>query len=318
MLCQSALPANPSPTQQQVDVPVVLLVDDVPGNLDVLVEQLSQENIDIRIALSGIEGLYLARKLRPDLILLDVMMPDLNGYDVCEILKQEPGLTDIPVIFLTARDSEIEVERGFALGAVDYIHKPFSLPILKARVRNHLALKRKNDLLEALACTDGLTQIANRRHFDVTLHREWERAQRNHQCMSVIMIDVDNFKHYNDHFGHSAGDQCLKIVAQALENTLQRAGDIVARYGGEEFVVLLPSTELDGAVVFAEKLRLSVMALALPATSPVAKCVTISLGVACSSPEDLRPEQLIESADACLYRAKESGRNQVCGTVVVA
>lgn len=309
------LEARPSPTSMsaQSKKPLVLLVDDVATNLDVLLEQLSQENIDIRIALSGEEGLHLARSLKPDLILLDVMMPGMDGYEVCRLLKQDSTLTNIPVVFLTAHDEEIEVERGFALGAVDYIHKPFSLPILKARVRSHLALKLKSDLLEELASTDGLTQVANRRRFDETLAYEWERAQRGHHPLSLIMVDVDHFKHYNDHFGHSAGDQCLQSVAKALSNALHRPGDLLARFGGEEFAVLLPDTELNGAIQFAEKLRRSVSELNLQAPPRGADRVSISLGVACILPEHLNAAQLLAAADAQLYQAKREGRNRVAG-----
>lgn len=292
--------------------PMVLLIDDVPTNLDILVAQLGQEHIDIRIALSGEEGLYLARTLHPDLILLDVMMPGLNGYEVCKILKLEPELAEIPVVFLTARDEETDVERGFSLGAVDYIQKPFSLPILKARVRSHLALKRKADLLSQLACTDALTGIANRRQFDQYLARECGRAQRSQIPLSLVMIDLDYFKHYNDHYGHAAGDQCLKQVAQALGQELCRPGDLVARYGGEEFVALLPSTDPDSARLMAERLRQAVARLALPhARSQAGEHVSICLGVACSQPRNLNASELLAEADANLYLAKQLGRNQV-------
>lgn len=292
--------------------PLVLLVDDTPTNLDILVDQLTQEDIDVRVALSGEEGVHLARQLRPDLILLDVMMPGLDGYQVCSLLKQDPELLDIPVVFLTAKDGETEVEQGFNLGGVDYIHKPFSLPILKARVRSHLALKRKADLLEALACTDGLTQIANRRQFDLCLQQEWDRSERNQQTLSAILLDVDFFKQYNDHNGHGAGDQCLQAIALALSAQLQRAGDLVARYGGEEFVVLLPDTNFEGALKVAEKLRIAVENLAIP-TQPQAKDrVTMSLGVATTSGAQ-SPSELLSEADRQLYIAKQQGRNRVAG-----
>lgn len=292
------------------DTPLILLVDDVPANLDVLVDQLAQENIDIRVALSGEEGLQLANILRPDLILLDIMMPGIDGYEVCKRLKLDPELADIPVVFLTAKDEEIEVERGFSLGAVDYIHKPFSMPILKARVRSHLALKRKNDMLEQLACTDALTQIANRRHFDLSLKREVQRAQRYKQPLSLILLDVDFFKRYNDQFGHCAGDNCLQIIATVLKAHLRRPSDMVARYGGEEFVVLLPDTKLEGALKYAEKLRQSVVELAIPSASTNNEVVTISLGVATAN-ATMDATTLLQAADTQLYRAKHAGRNQV-------
>jgi len=291
--------------------PLVLLVDDVPTNLDVLIDQLSNENIDIRVALSGEEGKQLAHELQPDLILLDVMMPGLDGFSVCAQLKQDPKLTDIPVIFLTAKGDEEEVERGFALGGVDFINKPFSLPILKARVRCHLALKRKSDLLEQMACTDGLTQIPNRRHFDTALNYEWGRSLRYQRPLSMLIVDVDHFKNYNDHYGHMAGDDCLRAVAQALKGALSRRGDLVARYGGEEFVVLLPETNAQGARQVAERLRMCITELGLAA--PTGGVVSVSIGVACAQAKKGSAEHLLKAADEQLYEAKASGRNQVCG-----
>jgi diguanylate cyclase (GGDEF)-like protein len=304
-----------SPTRLPTDHrPTVLVVDDVPSNLDVLVDHLHLENIELMVALSGEEGLNLARSERPDLILLDVMMPGMDGYEVCRRLKQDPQLSDIPVLFLTALGEEVDAERGFALGALDYIHKPFSLPLLKARMRNHLALKRKTDQLAELACTDGLTGIANRRHFDETCAIEWMRAQRNQLALAVIAIDVDHFKAYNDCYGHGEGDICLKRVAQALRTTIKRPGDLLARYGGEEFIALLPETCVPNALILAERLRLAVADLAIPhARSPVGAVVSISLGVASAIPERSgHVEALLRAADEQLYRAKHGGRNRVC------
>lgn len=293
--------------------PKVLVVDDVPSNLDILVEQLNDDTLELVVALSGEEGLYLARSAPPDLILLDVMMPGMDGYSLCRILKQDPLLKDIPVVFLTARDEPTDVEFGFALGAVDYIHKPFSMPILKARVRSHLALKRKNDQLAKLACTDPLTGIANRRQFDSVLEREWLRAQRDNTPLSVIMIDVDFFKRYNDHYGHIAGDHCLRQVALALEGALNRPGDLLARYGGEEFVALLPETDMIKAITVAERMRAAVNLLALEhADSSASDCVSVSLGGATALPgQQLKVEELLPRADEQLYLAKQAGRNCV-------
>ncbi|UTF61770.1 diguanylate cyclase domain-containing protein [Gilvimarinus sp. DA14] len=293
--------------------PLVLLVDDTPANLDVLVEHLSKENIDLMVATSGQEGLELAHQHLPDLILLDVMMPGMDGYTMCEKLMAEPDLADIPVVFLTSRDNELDVEHGLSLGAVDYIVKPFSLPILKARVRNHLALKRRGDLLTQLACTDGLTRVANRRHFDQTLTQEWARAQRSNSELALVMIDIDEFKPYNDRLGHTAGDACLRQIAQALKAALHRPGDLLARYGGEEFVALLPDTDLPSAALIAEQMRLAVQQLQLPHPTALAPAqVSVSMGVASTYPCDLQQAQdLLELADEHLYQAKRMGRNRV-------
>ncbi|WP_323813526.1 diguanylate cyclase [Cellvibrio sp. NN19] len=293
--------------------PKVLVVDDVPTNLDILIEHLHDESLELVVALSGEEGLKLAKDVLPDLILLDVMMPGMDGYSMCRLLKQDPQLKEIPVVFLTARDDPTDVEFGFALGAVDYIHKPFNVSILKARVRSHLALKRKSDQLVKLAGTDPLTGIANRRQFDATLEREWMRAQRNNTALSVIMMDVDFFKRYNDHYGHVAGDNCLKRVTLALQAALNRPGDLLARYGGEEFVTLLPETDMIEVITVAERLRKAVYQLALEhGASPASGFVTISLGGATALPANQQSkEALIAQADEQLYLAKHAGRNCV-------
>ncbi|MCB1954426.1 MAG: diguanylate cyclase [Rhodocyclaceae bacterium] len=293
--------------------PIVLAIDDVPANLDVLVEHLHREAIELTVALSGEEGLELADALRPDLILLDVMMPGMDGFEVCRRLKANPELADIPVLFLTAVNEEIEIERGFALGAVDFVHKPFSIPILKARMNNHLALKRKSDQLARLARTDGLTGVANRRHFDEALDSEWLRARRHARPLSLILVDVDHFKRYNDHYGHAEGDVCLKRVAGALDTCIRRPGDVLARFGGEEFVALLPDTPEEAAVAIAEHMRDAVCQLQIDhADSSACRHVTISIGIATHVPlTDARAIDLVAAADQCLYGAKRGGRNRV-------
>lgn len=293
--------------------PKVLVIDDVPTNLDILIEHLNDNSLELLVALSGEEGLALARATHPDLILLDVMMPGMDGYSLCRILKQDPLLKEIPVVFLTARDQPIDVEFGFALGAVDYIHKPFSMPILKARVKSHLALKRKSDQLAQLAHTDPLTGIGNRRQLDVALEREWHRALRNDSALSVVLIDVDFFKYYNDHYGHVAGDVCLKQVALVMRSVLNRPGDLLVRFGGEEFVALLPETDMRDALIVAERMREAVCELGLEhATSAAAHCVTVSLGGVTAVPANpLTPQTLLTHADDQLYLAKQSGRNCV-------
>ncbi|NVJ49395.1 MAG: diguanylate cyclase [Gammaproteobacteria bacterium] len=297
--------------------PTILVVDDVPANLDVMVAHLQQENIELMVALSGEEGLELAKAKLPDLILLDIMMPGIDGYETCRRLKSDPLTADIPVVFLSAKSDEIDVEKGLNLGAVDYINKPFSLPILRARLNNHLALKHKSDMLIQLACTDELTRIANRRHFDLIFEREWLRAQRNQTRLSLLMIDVDHFKQYNDHYGHGEGDRCLKQVARALTVELHRPADLLARYGGEEFVVLLPETDFEDAEFIANQLAAAVEKLAIAhKKSTCAPHVTISIGLASQLPgSQASRQQLLKQADRSLYKAKNSGRNQVYGTM---
>ncbi|WP_075879022.1 diguanylate cyclase domain-containing protein [Vreelandella massiliensis] len=297
--------------------PTVLIVDDQPDNIQVLAKLLKAD-CRIKVANSGAKALTLANgEMPPDLILLDVQMPDMDGYEVCQRLKENRRTHDIPVIFVTASNSVTDEEKGFLLGAVDYITKPFYPVIVRARVNTHLSLKRKTDLLEKIAMLDGLTGIPNRRYFDEQLTREFGLARRQGSPLSVILMDVDHFKQFNDHYGHGPGDECLKKVALALTLAAERPTDVIARYGGEEFVALLPGTDAAGACRVAERLREAVQALALPhAHSSAAEVVTLSLGVAVlpASTDTPRDDQacmtsLLAQADAALYAAKQAGRN---------
>jgi diguanylate cyclase (GGDEF)-like protein len=297
--------------------PLILIVDDTPINIHVLAEAL-RADYHVKIATSGPAALAIAENSdsRPDLILLDVMMPGMDGYEVCRRLKQDPQTKAIPVIFVTAKSDVVDEEHGLRLGAVDYIVKPFHQAIVKARVQNHINLKLKTDLLESLALVDGLTDIPNRRRFDEALDNEWKRGMRSNASLALIMADIDYFKNYNDHYGHSAGDKCLKMVARTLAHSLERGGDIVARYGGEEFVAVMPNTDAAGAQQLAERWCTNVAALQLAhGFSSAADHVTISAGYAALMPTtDRSPMELLELADKMLYRAKEQGRNQICGT----
>lgn len=290
----------------------ILLVDDVPANLSLL-SGILRDDYRIQLATSGIKALELVEASAPDLILLDIMMPQMDGHEVCKRLKSNPKTRDIPVLFVTAQNQVEDEELGLKLGAMDYIHKPISPPIIKARVRNHIALKLQTDALKRLSLVDGLTNVSNRRHFDETLDNEMRRVLRTQNHLSMLMIDVDYFKPYNDHYGHGQGDQCLIQIAQAMQAEINRPMDLLARYGGEEFVVLLPGTGLEGACQVAEVLRQSVSSLKIPhAASPVAQQVTISVGVASRALNDARStSEFLKQADQALYQAKQSGRNQV-------
>ena len=293
--------------------PKILVVDDIPSNVHVL-SRILKDDYDIYFATDGMKALDLVQARLPDLVLLDIMMPGMDGYEVCQRIKTDPATRDIPVIFISAK-SEVEDETyGLEVGAIDFITKPISPPIVKARVRNHLLLKRQADLLRALSFIDGLTGIANRRRFDEALLREWRRCARSHLPLSLVMLDVDHFKAYNDHYGHQAGDECLRAVAALLDEQMKRPGDLAARYGGEEFICLLPETDVDGATRVAERLRQAVAGHRLPhALSPVGGHVTISLGVSSAMPlGEAPPDGLTQLADRLLYEAKRSGRNRVC------
>jgi diguanylate cyclase (GGDEF)-like protein len=286
----------------------------MPTNVKILGEAL-RPSYDIVVATNGRKALEIAQTQRPDLILLDIMMPELDGYAVCRLLKEDDRTKNIPVIFITAKDQTDDELRGLEMGAVDYITKPFQVTIVKARVRTQLDLKRKYDLLESMVSLDGLTEIPNRRRFDEVLEQEWRRMQRAGQSLAALMIDIDYFKNYNDAYGHAAGDACLKAVARALSQSLHRPADLMARYGGEEFAAILPETNAAGALALGEKLRLNVENLRIPHEhSSAAAYVTISVGSASALPAGGGPASaLVEAADAMLYKAKQAGRNQVAG-----
>ena len=293
----------------------ILIVDDMPTNIRILGEALRKDHA-VSIATSGEQALAAALGGDPpDLVLLDIMMPGMDGFEVCRRLKGDPATKSIPVIFVTALNEDLDEERGLSLGAVDYITKPFSLPVVLARVRNHLELARKTRMLERLALVDGLTEVANRRSLDEALEREWRRARRSGTGLAAVVCDIDHFKAYNDNYGHGAGDICLRQVAQALARAVSRPGDVLGRYGGEEFLALLPETGLEAARDVAERMRLAVYDRALPhAHSSAADRVTLSLGAAAMTPDgEHEPADLLKAADQALYRAKKAGRNRVDG-----
>ncbi len=291
----------------------ILLVDDEPINLKLLDAMLHDE-YEISVALNGQQALKRAVDLRPDLILLDVQMVGMNGYEVCRCLKLNDTTTNIPVIFVTSKADEEDEVKGLELGAVDYIAKPFRMAIIKARLHNHLELKRQRDQLSQLSSLDGLTGIANRRAFESALEREWRLAVRQGTELSLIFTDIDHFKAYNDNYGHMQGDSCLREIAQTLANVPQRNEDLVARFGGEEFVCLLPSCSINDATRIAESMRTAVLEKAIPhAFSPTHRCVSLSFGIACLMPDSTNclPSDLVIAADQMLYQAKAQGRNGV-------
>ena len=305
---------NPTRTRPMLGRPRVLIIDDVPNNIEVLGEALSQD-YDVRFACSGQEGLTIAVADPPDVILLDVVMPEMDGFEVCRRLKDLDDLQNIPVIFVTARDAEEDQGIGLSLGAVDYITKPFNPALVRMRVRNHAESKRRADLLASLAMIDGLTHLPNRRRFDEQLELEWKRCQRDSLPLSLLLMDIDDFKGFNDRFGHGEGDTCLQRVADALAKATHRPTDLLARYGGEEFVALLPDTDALGAWQVGERLRVAVEALGIPhAPALTGRVVTLSVGYATRVPDSeaaMTPEALLKAADEQLYVAKRDGRNRV-------
>ncbi|HCY86385.1 MAG TPA: diguanylate cyclase response regulator [Desulfobacteraceae bacterium] len=291
----------------------ILIVDDATENIDILYSLLKTD-YRVSAAKSGVAGLKMAIQHQPDVILLDIMMPEMDGYEVCRIIKETEETKNIPVIFVTAKTQAMDEARAFSLGAVDYITKPFVPIVVKARVKTHIALKRKNDMLEELVSLDGLTNIFNRRKFDGQLVREWRKAQRQTESLSVIFIDIDHFKHFNDTYGHACGDECLQQVAAGLATRLKRPEDFIARYGGEEFVIILPRTDLEGVTHIGESLIETVWALGVPhETSETADVVTISAGAATTvpTPSTGSPIELVKYADKMLYESKKNGRNRL-------
>ncbi len=293
--------------------PRVLIVDDTPDNIRVLGTILRQQDYQINVAQNGLQALNLTSKIMPDLILLDIMMPELDGLETCRRLKADPITRDIPVIFLSAKAEDEDVLQGFELGAADYVTKPFNPKILLARVKTHLFLRQQTKQLQAFADRDGLTLLANRRRFDEFLLSEWRRCHRAQTPLSLLMIDIDYFKLYNDAYGHLKGDDTLKQVAQIIAAVGSRPTDLAARFGGEEFSVLYGNTDHETAIHFAQDIRQQIEGLSIPhSDSKVSDVVTASLGVATKIPdEELSALNLIEAADARLYAAKEAGRNQV-------
>ena len=306
-----SLPALATTTGRR---PRLLVVDDQPVNIQTLYQAFADDH-QVLMATSGEQALALCASQHPDLVLLDVVMPGLDGHEVCRRLQADAATRDIPVIFVTAHNDEAAETLGLELGAVDFISKPINPKIVRARVRTHLTLKAQSDLLRQWVYIDGLTGVYNRRHFDERLAAEWGRAARSGSALSVVLLDVDLFKRFNDRHGHQAGDDCLRRVAAALLAGLRRPGDLIARYGGEEFVCLLPDTAPAGAVMLAEHLGAAVQALHIEhGDSTVAPVVTVSLGV-CTQTGNLQGcvADLLRAADAQLYRAKSEGRNRTCG-----
>jgi len=292
--------------------PKILLVDDQRVNILVL-HELFRDECEIFMAANGEQALTSCRTVLPDLVLLDVHMEGLDGYEVCRRLKEDSETCNIPIIFVTAQGAEQDEVRGFELGAVDFIVKPINPVIVKARVKTHLTLKQQSDILRSFALLDGLTGVANRRKFDEELELNWRRSLREKSALSVIIIDVDHFKRFNDRYGHQRGDACLQVVATALNGVIRRPYDLLARYGGEEFACVLPNTALLEAVQIAERMQAAVRALKLEhMDSEVEQVVTVSLGVATVVPTvGGTSEAVVAEADRQLYQAKQAGRARV-------
>ncbi|MCX7711392.1 MAG: diguanylate cyclase [Clostridia bacterium] len=293
----------------------ILIVDDEKINVQVLTNQLTIQHYRTETASNGIEALEKIRENDYDLVLLDIMMPKMSGYEVCKILREKYSAFDLPVLLLTAKNQPQDIVVGFDVGANDYIVKPFEKYELLARVKTLLSLKKsvKEAIDNArLANIDGLTGLNNRRNLFNLAAREFSAAKRYKRNLSVLMLDIDHFKQFNDTYGHDTGDEILKLVASTIQASA-RGSDIVGRYGGEEFSVVLPETDLEGARIVAERIRFAVEALRMKNDTFGELQCTLSIGVACCQDEAASLEDLFKIADHMLYKAKESGRNRVEG-----
>ena len=291
----------------------ILVVDDTPANLKLINSLLKDSAYNIRPVPNGRLALSGAKAIPPDLILLDVAMPGMDGYEVCKKLKESTETKDIPVIFLTAKTAEEEIIKGFELGAADYVTKPFNQAILLARIKTHLDLRQNTRQLKELSMKDGLTQIANRRYFDDFLELELRRCLRDQKPISLILMDIDHFKLFNDNYGHQKGDDVLKKVGKVGQSFAHRPGDLMARYGGEEFVMVLGNTDSEDARKVAANICSAVEQLNIPHEfSETSNVVTLSLGVGTLLPTmETKPSDLIKLSDDLLYEAKNNGRNRV-------
>ncbi|WP_228286258.1 diguanylate cyclase domain-containing protein [Arcobacter vandammei] len=291
--------------------PTILIVDDMTTNL-IILSDILKDDYNIKIAKSGLKALEILNSQdNIDLILLDIEMPDINGYEVLRKLKNSDKTKNIPIIFVTAKSSEEDEEYGLNLGAIDYITKPYSKSIVKIRIKNQINLKLKTDLLEQLSMYDGLTNIKNRRFFDESFERVYNKAKRDKSNFALIMIDIDYFKPYNDNYGHGQGDIALKKVASSLQSTLNRANDLVARYGGEEFVVLIQDIDEQGLEKISNNILESIKELKIKHEySLISSQLTISMGIAYYLSNNEIPKiKILMEADETLYKVKNSGKN---------
>jgi len=289
----------------------ILIVGDDSYNL-MLLSNLLKSEYEVRTALSGAAGLEAAEKFLPDLILLDILIKESDGFQVFQALKDSNLTAHIPIVLLTGLDNRNDEIKGLELGAVDYINKPFDDIIVKLRVHQQIRNINQIRTIAHLSMYDQLTEIPNRRNFDDRMNAEWGRAIRENLSIGLLIVDIDHFKLYNDKYGHQQGDKTLKAVAQGINNALTRSSDFSARWGGEEFTVLLPNTDAAGGVMVAERIREAVAALEIPCANGDISRVTVSIGVTIHTPtRDCSIDEFISDADKALYQSKSSGRNKV-------
>ena len=290
--------------------PRVLIVDDSPLIRRVLRDALETEAYALMEAEDGEAALEIFQTEKPDIVLLDITMPKVDGIDACRQMKQLGGEYQVPVLMITGRDDEASIEKAFDVGADEYVTKPIHPVVLRHRVRRLLETEKRRRLLETAAMTDYLTGVLNRRAFTERLRAEIRRAQRTQSNLSLVLTDIDFFKKVNDNYGHLSGDEVIKAFARCLMVSV-RAYDFVGRFGGEEFVVCLPDASADQAMVVSERLRLAVENCTIPVAGNQILSITASFGVTILQQEADNAEFMLERADAAMYRAKQAGRNRV-------
>ncbi len=305
---------SPSPLQ-------ILLVEDSPTLRHAMCGFIRSAGHQPLVAHSGEEALQVIEHTKVDMVIMDVEMPGLNGFETTRLMREWLQDHWIPIIFVTSKTEDSSVEEAIEAGGDDYLLKPVSAIVLRAKIRamERIAsmrnqLRQANAKLQRLSQRDSLTGLYNRRTFNELASNQWALSQRQRSSLSLIMLDIDHFKQYNDHYGHPRGDACLQQVAEAMQGVLQRPTDLLARYGGEEFIALLPDTDISGARKVGENLRNAINSLNLPhALSPTASHLTVSMGIACGDyAANISLESLISLADQLLYHAKSSGRNRIC------
>jgi diguanylate cyclase (GGDEF)-like protein len=289
------------------DVTILVVDDEMP--IRHLMSLLLKGFGTIEMAGSGKEALEKVNTLNPDLIILDVQMPEMNGYEVCQTIKGNDKTSSIPIVFLTANSSNEDEEYGLEIGATDFIRKPISPRIVSARVSNILNLQQATRKLELVASTDPLTGAFNRRHLDLVGINELSRSKRYKSTFTILMLDIDHFKEVNDNYGHDIGDEALIETVAVIKKNI-RGEDLLFRLGGEEFAVMLPETPKLAAFDTAERIRIAISRIVIQ--TPIAPlCFTISIGIAENSQEDDNIDVILKRADESLYQAKSSGRNRV-------
>jgi len=290
--------------------PLILIVEDSSVNSRLCEKLLNKKGFATVICSDAETAIEYINIESPDLILLDIVMPGIDGYEFCTIIKNNLKIKDTPIIFLSAMQDEKSIIKGFECGGVDFVTKPFRHQELLARIKTHVELKRAKEQLLRMATTDELTRLANRRHFMDRLHEEYERSRRNESEFTMLMIDIDYFKRVNDTYGHQAGDAVLRMTSDTMKHNL-RLSDILGRIGGEEFAILLPDTEIREGMVIAERLRKKIENLGVPYNQSMIN-ITISVGASPSFSNDPGIDSILQRSDSALYKAKEHGRNQIC------